>query len=259
MPENDHVGGGSPRSWLAQARRRARSRLASAEQRGGPPPFVADASLEQPGRIVVVDATASADESIPRGVVLAAAWAWRIILIVAAGFLLLRLVAALRIVVIPVVVALLLAALFPPVAAALRRRGMGHTVAAAVVLIGALVVVGGGLGLIIRTFVTQFDDLSDQVVQGLDEVRSWLSAGPLHLSQAQLDSALDQLQEQIAANRSTLTSGALSTASTVSEVVAGFSVVLFTLFFFLRDGGPIWQFLCRLLVRRSVVQLSVVV
>src|SRR4030095_13227862 len=40
-----------------------------------------------------------------------------------------------------------------------------------------------------------------------------------------------------------------NTATTVGEVVAGFFLVLFTLFFYLRAGGQIWTFVCRLLPR----------
>lgn len=238
-------------SWLTQARQRARTRLAIAEQRRTPPPFAADPALEPSERIVVVDAAPTVDEGIPRGVRMAGAWAWRVVLFIAAAYLLLRLIGVLRIVVIPVVVALLLAALFEPAAAALRRRGLNRSLAAGLVLLGGLIVVGGGLGLIIRTFVAQFDDLSAQVGEGITEVKSWLSSGPLHLSQAQLDAGLERLQQQLSKNQGALTSGALSTASTLTEVLAGFFVVLFTLFFFLRDGGQIWQFLCRLLPRTA--------
>ena len=50
-----------------------------------------------------------------------------------------------------------------------------------------------------------------------------------------------------------MTSGALTTATTLGEVVTGFFLVLFSLFFFLRDGGQIWSFLCRLLPRAARV------
>jgi predicted PurR-regulated permease PerM len=115
------------------------------------------------------------------------------------------------------------------------------------VLIGGLLVVGGGLGLIVQTFVSQFDDLSAQVSDGVDEVQTWLAQGPMHLSQQQLDDGLERLQKSVTDNQGALTSGAVSTAATLGEVLAGFFVVLFTLFFFLRDGGQIWPFLCRLL------------
>jgi predicted PurR-regulated permease PerM len=243
-------------SWLTQARERARTRLVQAQERGAPPAFTADPALDRSDQIVVVDAAPTIDDGIPRGVRLAGAWAWRIVLFIAAAYLLLRLIGILRIVVIPVVVALLLAALFEPAAAALRRRGVNRSVAAALVLVGGLLVVGGGLGLIIRTFVAQFDDLAAQVGKGIGEVKGWLSTGPLHLSQAQLDSGLERLQQQLTKNQGALTSGALSTAGTLTEVLAGFFVVLFTLFFFLRDGGMIWQFLCRLLPRTARVPVA---
>jgi predicted PurR-regulated permease PerM len=47
-------------------------------------------------------------------------------------------------------------------------------------------------------------------------------------------------QDAIVANRSLLTTGALTTAATVSEVLTGALLTLFTLFFFLKDGRQIW-------------------
>ena len=234
-------------SWMTRARRQARTRLARARQAAAAPPFPVDHAVDRSPRMITVERASTVDDGIPRGVRIAGAWAWRIILFVAAGYLLLRLIGVLRVVVIPVVVALLLAALFEPAAAALRRRGVNRSLAGGAVLVGGLLVVGGGLGLIVRTFVAQFDDLSAQVTQGVDEVQTWLSRGPLHLSQAQLSDGIERLQQAVTNNQGALTSGALSTAVTLGEMLAGFFVVLFTLFFFLRDGGQIWQFLCRLL------------
>jgi predicted PurR-regulated permease PerM len=204
----------------------------------------------------VVRPAPTVDDGLPPGVRVAGAWAWRLILFAAAAYVLLRLVGMLRIVVIPVAVALLLAAMFQPVVAALRRRGMNRSVAAALVLVSGLLVVIGGLGLIVQTFVSQFDDLSAQVRQGLDEVQSWLARGPLHISQTQINEAIDNLQQRLTDNQGMLTSGALSTATTVGEVVAGFFLVLFTLFFFLRDGDRIWRFICGLLPRPARVPVA---
>jgi predicted PurR-regulated permease PerM len=107
----------------------------------------------------------------------------------------------------------------------------------------------GGLALIVQTFIGQLGNLSTQVSDGIAEVQKWLASGPLHLSQTQLSNFLDSLRTSITANQGKLTSGALSTATTLGEVVAGFFLTLFILFFFLRDGGRIWTFLCRLLPR----------
>jgi predicted PurR-regulated permease PerM len=208
---------------------------------------------ELPGRVADVEPGPTVDDGLPRGVRTAGAWAWRLILFVAAAYLLLRLVAALRVVVIPVVVALLLAALLEPIAGALRRRGVNKSIAAGIVLVAGLVIVFGGLGLIIQTFISQFDDLSAQVTEGVGKIETWLAQGPLHLSQAQLTDGMEELQQQLAENQGALTAGALSTATTLGEVVAGFFLVLFTLFFLLRDGEQIWLFLCRLLPSQAQV------
>ena len=239
-----------PMIWVDTARRRTRARLAAARRGPAPPPFTAAPELGAPApAVMVVEQAPSVDDGLPHGVRTAGAWAWRIILFVVAGYLLIRVVSLLRVVVIPVVVALLLAAMFEPIAAGLRKRGMNRSLAAGIVLVTGLIVVFGGLTLIVQTFISQLDDLSAQVGDGLNEVQNWLAQGPLHLSQAQLSDGLDRLQKSITENRSALTSGALSTAATLGEVVAGFFLVLFTLFFYLRDGGQIWTFLCRLLPR----------
>lgn len=242
-------------TWAQTFGKRARARLSAATERNAPPPFEPDPRLggEEPARIMVVEGRRPEDEVVPRGIRTAASWAWRFILLVAAAYVLLRVVALLRVVIIPVVVAMLLAALVGPVARVLKKHGWQKSLAAVVVLIGSLLVVAGGLTLIISTFVGQVDTLSSQVSDGVQEVQSWLSRGPLHITDAQLDSYIQRARDSITANQGKLTSGALSTAATLGEVVTGFFLTLFTLFFFLRDGGQIWSFLCRLLPRPARV------
>ena len=241
-----------PMVWIDTARQRAQNRMAAARRGWTPPPFRAGPELGQtPAPVAVVERTPSVDDGLPRGIRVAGAWAWRIILFIAAAYLLIRVIGLLRVVVIPIVVALLLAALFQPIAAALLRRGMNRSIAAGLVLITGLTVVFGGLTLIIQTFISQLDDLSAQVGDGIEEVQTWLAQGPLHLSQTQLSDGLERLQKAITDNQGALTTGALNTATTVGEVVAGFFLVLFTLFFYLRDGGQIWIFVCRMLPRNA--------
>jgi predicted PurR-regulated permease PerM len=243
-------------TWAQTFSKRARARLDAAAERNAPPPFTPDPRLgdePEPTRIMVVEGHRPEDEVVPRGIRTAGAWAWRFILFVAAAYILLRVVSLLRVVIIPVVVAMLLAALFQPVAGWLKRRGVNHTLAAAVVLVAALLVVAGGLSVIITTFVGQIGTLSSQVSDGVQEVQNWLSKGPLHITDAQLSSYVARARDAITSNQGKLTSGALSTAATLGEVVTGFFLTLFTLFFFLRDGGKIWSFLCRLLPRPARV------
>ncbi|WP_229075005.1 AI-2E family transporter [Actinoplanes sp. DH11] len=241
-------------SWAHTVRERARATWAAAADRNVPPPFTAGPDLEPTTTpVVVVNQQPDRDDVLPRGVRTAGSWAWRFILFVVAAYLFLRLVGLLRVVIIPVVVALLLAALFQPASAALVKRGLSRSIAAGLVVVAALLLVFGGLGLIIRTFVTQFDTLSAQVSEGLDEIQGWLARSPMHITDAQLSQYVDRARESVTQNQEAVTSGALSTATTLGEVVTGFFLVLFTLFFFMRDGGKIWSFLCRLLPREARV------
>jgi putative heme transporter len=241
-------------AWIDELRRRTQTRLERARQAEAPP-FVPDDGLGNAAAVpvVMVDAAPKVEDGLPRPVRIAAAWAWRVILFILAIYLLLRVVALLHLVIIPVAVAILLAALFQPVTAWLRNRGMNRSLAAGLVLVSALVLVFGGLGLIVNTIVSQADMLSTQVGDGLREVQDWLARSPLHLSQAQVDNAIANAQKSVTGNRTSLTSGVLSTATTVGEIGTGFFLTLFTLFFFLRDGGQIWRFVCRLLPRPARV------
>jgi predicted PurR-regulated permease PerM len=233
-------------SWITQVRERARGRLAAAREASD----LDEAARDAGDQVLVVEPSEpTVDDGVPLALRVAAAWAWRLVVLLGAAYLLLRVIGILRVVVIPVIVALLLAALLEPAASRLRRQGVGRSLSAAIVLVTGLVVVFGTLSLVIQTFIGQFDSLAAQVDDGIAEVQTWLSQGPLHLSQSQLDDLFDQARETLTNNQDSLTAGALSTATTVGEVVTGFFLVLFTLFFFLRDGGAIWRFITRLLPR----------
>ena len=70
------------------------------------------------------------------------------------------------------------------------------------------------------------------------------------ITRGQLEDAVSQFQQTLVDNQGTLASGALTTAATVGEVITGFFLALFTLFFFLKDGRSIWLWLVGLLPRR---------
>src|SRR4051794_13239631 len=137
-----------PLVWVDTARQRAQNRLAAARASLAPPPFTAGPGLDgTPVPVVVTEpAGAGAEQAaVPRGIRVAAAWAWRIVLFILAAYLIIRVIGMLSVVVIPVVVALLLAAMLQPIVATLRRHGVNRTLSAALVLVSGLIVVFGGL------------------------------------------------------------------------------------------------------------------
>jgi predicted PurR-regulated permease PerM len=182
------------------------------------------------------------EDEVPRGLRVAAAWSWRLIVVLAGLYLLLWAAAYVAVVVVPVIVALLLAALLQPGAAALVHRGWPPALAALTMLVVGLGTVSGIVTLVVQQVATGFGDLADQVGQGVEQVRD-LVVRTFPVTRTQLEDAVDQLQQTLVDNEDVLASGALTTAVTVGEVATGILLALFTLFFFLKDGRSIWLWL----------------
>ena len=207
------------------------------------------------GSLLAPDDPQVAEDAVPNGLRVAAAWSWRALLVGAALYALLVLAGYVAVVVIPVIVALLLAALLQPGAALMVRQGWPHAVAATTMLVVGVGVVAGIITLVVERFTAGYADLADQVGQGIEEVRRLVTRN-FPVSQAQIDGVLETAQQSLVDNRDTLTAGALTTAATVGEVFAGIVLALFTLFFFLKDGRPIWLWFVGLTPRASRAYLD---
>jgi len=187
------------------------------------------------------------DADVPHGLRIAAAWAWRFIVIGIVVWALIEIIGRIQIVVIPLAVGLLLAALLAPAVGWLLRARFPRSLATALVLVGGLAAVVGTLTLVVTEFVEGVPALSKSASQGIRQIQDWLKTGPLHLSDGQLSHYIDEGQKWLTDNSEQLTSGALATAATLFEVLTGTFLVLFATFFFLRDGRRIWRFLVGLL------------
>jgi putative heme transporter len=226
----------SGKESVRQARAEAR-----AEDGGEPVP---------PPRPIVVASTSVAhrdDLDVPRGLRVAAAWAWRVLLLVLAGAAVLWVIAKVQLVVVPLVIALLLSALLSPLVGMLRQARLNRSFATTIVMITGIAAVAGVLTLVISQFVQGAPDLSARAADGVQRIEDSLKTGPLHLSDDQLQGLFQDLRNLITNNRESLTSGALSTATTLGHVITGLFLVLFSTFFFLRDGRRISRFLIGLL------------
>lgn len=176
-----------------------------------------------------------------------AAWAWRLLVILVAVLALLWVVQKLEIIVVPVLVALLLSALLVPVVDWLDKRGLPRGGAVALVLLGGFAILGGILAFVILQFIDGLPGLTEQVTQSIESTRRWLINGPAHLRNEQINSAGNAAIEALHNNQAKLTSGALSTAATVTELVTAAVLVLFTLIFFLYGGRNIWQYVVQII------------
>ena len=176
----------------------------------------------------------------------AAAWAWRLLVILAAVVAVLWVVEKLEVIVVPVLLALMISALLVPPVDWLDRRGLPRGGAVTLVLLVGFAILGGILTFVISQFVYGLPDLTKQVERSIDSSRRWLIEGPAHLRGEQIDNAGNAAIQALHNNQAKLTSGALSTAATVTELVASAVLALFTLIFFLYGGRNIWQYVTKI-------------
>jgi predicted PurR-regulated permease PerM len=180
---------------------------------------------------------------VPYPLRVAAALAWRVVVVAGMAVVVGYVVIALRQVVIPVAVALLLTALLGPVVDWLTGHRVPRGLATLVVLVAGLVLIGGLLTLVVRAFVTGLPALQAQVVSSVEQIRLWLLHPPFGLPPVNLQSVLDSLSRSLANNRYAITTGALSTAVTLGQYLTGAALALFTLIYFLYGGRSMWCFL----------------
>src|SRR6476620_9070640 len=186
------------------------------------------------------------DDAVPPVIHKGAAWSWRLLAILAFGVAMIWVITKLEVIVVPVALALMLTALMIPAVDFLDRRGAPRGGAVALVLLSGIAIVGGVLTFVVSQFVTGLPGLVEQVTHSIESARTWLIEGPAHLSKDQITNAGNSAIEALRNNQEKLTSGALSTAATVTEIVTGALLTLFTLIFFLHGGRNIWQFVTKI-------------
>ncbi len=190
-------------------------------------------------------------ETVPRGLRIAAAYAWRILLVAGLAALIVFLVIQFRYIVVPILVAVLISALLVPFSAFLQRHGWPKWLAVAVALLGTIAVIGGLVTVVVLEVRRGYDDLQVATLAAVDEFRAWLLASPLHIDAGELNAWFEQLWATVQGDTSGLWSGVLSVGSTAGHVLAGALLAIFATLFFLIDGRRIWTWLLRLFPRTA--------
>lgn len=180
-----------------------------------------------------------------------AAWAWRLLVIALAVAVGLWGLWQLEVIFMPVALATMVTALLLPAVDWLDDHRVNRGGAVAIVLLGGAAIFGGILTFVVSQFISGLPDLVEQVTQSIDNLRKWLVEGPLHLSPDQINNAGQTAIKTLRDNQEKLTSGALSTAATLTEIVTGALLMLFTLIFLLHGGRDIYAFVTKLVPAHS--------
>lgn len=186
------------------------------------------------------------DRAVPRGIQIAAAWAWRVLLIAALVAGIGWVLATLSAVTIPLAIGVMLAAGLLPIAHRLMKWGLPRSLAAVLTLVGGLLVLGGLVTLIVAQIASQSDQLVDRATEGFNQLIAWLNSGPLHISQQQIDDGYGQVADYVKQQQTTIFRYATTGAGAVGTFATGVVLAIFAMFFMLYDGPKIWSWLIRL-------------
>lgn len=189
------------------------------------------------------------DHGVTPAMEIASAWAWRFLVIVAAVGVIGYGMRYLSEVVVPVTVGVLLTALLVPVTTGLQKLRLPRGPAAGLTVIATIIVVAGLLTLVGTQIAGQFEDLSNQVGEGVQKIRDMARIN-FGLTDADITNLFKQVREQITSGGA-LGQQAAAVGTTATHVVAGLFISLFCLFFFLYQGEQIWSWLVRLFPRRA--------
>ncbi len=153
--------------------------------------------------------------------------------------------ATLRLVVVPAVLAVFLAVLLDPLKRRLERTPLPSGAAAAAAMVVFLLVIGGTFALLAPAVVDELDTLQADVEEGARQVLEWAGEGPLNTTDAQIEDVIAGATGRLEDNAGAVSSGVLAGAALVAEVIAGLLLAVILTFFFLKDGGRLWQWVLR--------------
>ncbi|WP_341998274.1 AI-2E family transporter [Microbacterium sp. LWH7-1.2] len=199
------------------------------------------------GRVVSTETSAS----VPRGLRVATAYSWRLIVVAAAIGVGVWLVIQLKLLVIPLLIAILITALLWPAFAWMLRRRMPRWLAIVICVVGTIAIVTGLLWLVVWQIMRQWDSVQASTVAAIEQFRQYLIDGPLHLSEDQIDDLLAQGWAFVQQQAELLWSGALAIGSTIGHVVTGTVLAFFILLCLLADGAGIWRWTLRLFPKKA--------
>ncbi|HWI30125.1 MAG TPA: AI-2E family transporter [Microbacterium sp.] len=149
----------------------------------------------------------------------------------------------LTLVTIPVVIALILASAFAPLMRWMQRRGIPSVLATIIALLSITVILGVVGWLIAWAVRNQWSALYAQAEEGFYKLIAWVDTLPFAPSQAELDEWTATITDFITSAQ--FGSGALAGVGAVANFVTGLILMITVLFFFLKDGPQLWEFLLR--------------
>jgi len=180
---------------------------------------------------------------VPSWLATGSAWAWRLLLLAVVIYLIARLLGILYIVVVPCIAALLLTAVLQPLTSRLRRAGLPALAATWVTLLVAAVVLGGLVTLVANRVSADYPTLLAEAKHTTAQVQSWLAGPPFHLKNNNVQKFLNNIPSYLSKHKSLVEGTVVTGGKIASEFFGGLVLMIFVMFFLIKDGDRIWNWL----------------
>ena len=165
-----------------------------------------------------------------------ASWALRTIVILAALWAVLQVLSFFWSALLPVALALVVSTVLWPPARWLRSKGLPPALAAVISMVGVFVILGGLGAAIAPSVSSQWGNLTDKAISGVNQVQDWLQGPPLHISAHQLNTFGETITDKIQQSGNQIASGVFSGVTVAGHVLINLIVTLILTFFFIKDG-----------------------
>ncbi|MFF7846556.1 AI-2E family transporter [Streptomyces sp. NPDC007910] len=209
----------------------------------------ADSGLSVPAPPSYAPAVAARPDpaaAIPWGMRVAAEAGWRLLVLAGTVWVLMKVISSVQLVVLAFVAALLVTALLQPTVAMLRRKGLPRGLATAVTAVSGFVVMGLVGWFVVWQVMDNIDNLSDQVKNGIEELKRWLLNSPFHVTEQQINGIAQNLSDSVGTNAEQITQVGLQGVTVVVETMTGILLAMFSTLFLLYDGKKVWEWTLKL-------------
>ncbi|CAM5426115.1 AI-2E family transporter [Streptomyces narbonensis] len=184
--------------------------------------------------------------AIPWGMRVAAEASWRLLVFAGTLWVLMKVISSVQLVVLAFVAALLVTALLQPTVARLRTMGLPRGLATAVTAVSGFVVMGLVGWFVVWQVMDNIDNLSDQVKDGIEELKLGLLNSPFHVTEQQINAIAKNLSDSVGTNAEQITQVGLQGVTVVVETLTGILLAMFSTLFLLYDGKKVWEWTLKL-------------
>lgn len=186
---------------------------------------------------------------VPYGIVVAAAWSWRVLLIITMSAGAIWLLSHVSLLIIPILIAALLATLLQPAHRLLLKLKFPPVLSSLTLTLALVLVVVALLTLAGQQLAAGFVTMQASVSAGIRDFIALIESWGISFDALNYQELLNDLGSTLQANSGAILSGALGFGSTATNIGAGIVMALFALIFFLKDGPKIWGFLLNFVPR----------